>query len=46
MGKLTIGVVVVVVLALLGGAIYLYLWNPPAPSVRVEKVLPNAQFPK
>jgi hypothetical protein len=46
MGKLTIWFVVVVVLAALGGAAYLALWNPPAPSVRVEKVLPNARFPK
>jgi hypothetical protein len=46
MGKLTIGVVVVVVLVVLGGAIFLALWNPPAPSAPVEKVLPNARFPK
>jgi hypothetical protein len=46
MGKLTIGVVVVVVLVALGGAVFLALWNPPAPSAPVEKVLPNARFPK
>jgi hypothetical protein len=46
MGKLTLWFVVVVVLAALGGAVYLALWNPPAPSVRVERVLPNDRFPK
>jgi hypothetical protein len=46
MGKLTIGVVIVVVLGVLGGVIFLALWNPPVPSVPVEKVLPNARFPK
>jgi hypothetical protein len=46
MGKLTIGIVVVVILAALGGAVFLALWNPPAPSVPVHKVLPDARFPK
>ena len=46
MGKLTIGVIVVVVLAVLGGAVFLALWNPPAPSAPVQKVLPDARFPK
>jgi hypothetical protein len=46
MGKLTIGLVVVVILAALGGAIFLALWNPPVPSAPVQKVLPDARFPK
>jgi hypothetical protein len=46
MGKLTLWFVVVVVLAVLGGAVYLATWNPKAPSVHVEKVLPNARFAK
>lgn len=46
MGKLTIGFVVVIVLAALGGAAFLALWNPPVPSVAVEKVLPDARFAK
>ena len=46
MGKLTIGFVVVIILAALGGAAFLALWNPPAPSVAIEKVLPDARFPK
>ncbi|HEY1257618.1 MAG TPA: hypothetical protein VGF34_00100 [Stellaceae bacterium] len=46
MGKLTIGFVVIIVLAALGGAAFLALWNPPAPSAPVEKVLPDSRFPK
>jgi len=46
MGKLTIGVIVLVVVAVLGGAVFLALWNPPAPSAPVQKVLPDARFPK
>jgi hypothetical protein len=46
MGKLTIALVVVIALLLLGGGIFLALWNPPSPSSPVEKVLPDARFPK
>jgi hypothetical protein len=46
MGKLTIGVIVLVVVAVLGGAVFLALWNPPAPTAPVQKVLPDARFPK
>lgn len=46
MGKLTISFVVIVLLAALGGAAFLALWNPPPPSVAVQKVLPNARFTK
>jgi hypothetical protein len=46
MGKLTTWFVVIVVLAALGGAAFLALWNPPVPSSAVEKVLPDARFPK
>jgi hypothetical protein len=44
MGKLTIGVVVIVVLAAIGGAAFLAVWNPPVPSAPVHKVVPNARF--
>jgi hypothetical protein len=46
MGRLTVWFVVVVVLVALGGAIFLALWNPPPPRAPVEKVVPNARFPK
>lgn len=46
MGKVTVALVIVVVLLLLGGAAFLALWNPPVPSAPVEKVIPDARFPK
>jgi hypothetical protein len=44
MGRLGVTLVVALLLVLLGGALFLSLWNPPAPSRPVEKVLPNARF--
>src|SRR4029453_5839166 len=46
MGKVTAGLVIVVVLVLLGGMAFLAFWNPPAPSAPGEKALPAAGFPK
>ena len=46
MGRLTLWLVIIVVLLVLGGAVFLALWNPPAPSTPVEKVLPSERFPK
>jgi hypothetical protein len=46
MGKVTVALVIVIALLLLGGGVFLALWNPPAPSAPVEKVLPDARFPK
>ena len=46
MGKVTIAFVLVIALLLIGGGIFLALWNPPVPSAPVEKVLPDARFPK
>jgi hypothetical protein len=46
MGKLTIAFLLLIALLLLGGAAFLALWNPPVPSAPVEKVLPDARFPK
>jgi hypothetical protein len=46
MGRVTVWFVVAVVLVALGGAIFLALWNPPAPRTPVEKVVPNARFTK
>jgi len=46
MTRLTILLVVVVLLAILGGGLYLAFGNFPAPVTPVEKVLPDARFPK
>lgn len=46
MAKLVILVVILLVLVAVGGGLYLAFGNFPAPTTRVETVLPNAQFPK
>ena len=46
MGKATVALVIVIALLLLGGMAFLALWNPPPPSAPVEKVIPDARFPK
>ena len=46
MGKITVALVLLIALLLLGGAAFLAFWNPPAPSAPVEKVIPDARFPK
>jgi hypothetical protein len=46
MGRLTIFLVTILVLAVFGGCLILANWNFPAPSVPFEKVLPDARFPK
>ena len=46
MSRIVILVAVVVVLAIFGGCLYLAFGNFPVPSNRVEKVLPDARFPK
>ena len=39
-------VIAIVVLAILGGCLYLAYGNFPVPSSPVQKVLPDARFPK
>jgi len=46
MTRITISVVLVLVLAILGVCLFLAFGDFPAPSTRVEKVLPDARFPK
>jgi len=46
MGKLTLLVVMLFVLAALAGGVFLAYWDFPVPSTPVEKVLPYARFPK
>ena len=46
MGKATVAFVIVIALLLLGGMAFLALWNPPPPSASVERVIPDARFPK
>ena len=46
MGKLTVLLVIVFVLGLVGGGLLLAYWDIPVPTTQVEKVLPDARFPK
>lgn len=46
MSKLLRAVLVLVAILVAGGAIYLAAWDPPAPSARVEKVVPNDRLPR
>ena len=46
MPRVTISLVIVLVLVVLGACLFLAFGDFPAPSVRVEKVLPDARFPK
>jgi hypothetical protein len=46
MGRIVILLAMVLVLAVFAGGLYLAFGNFPVPSNRVEKVLPDARFPK
>jgi len=46
MGKVTAVLVLLIALLLLGFGAFLAFWNPPVPSAPVEKVIPDARFPK
>jgi hypothetical protein len=35
-----------ILLLLVGGGVFLAAWDIPAPSAKVEKVLPNDRFPR
>jgi hypothetical protein len=46
MARVTIFLVIILVLVVLGGCLFLAYGNFPVPSIPVEKVLPDARFPK
>jgi len=46
MGKVVLVVLAVVVLAVAGGLAWLAFWDIPAPSQPIERVIPDARFPK
>jgi hypothetical protein len=46
MGRIVILLAIVLALAIVAGCLYLAFGNFPAPSARIEKVLPDARFPK
>ena len=46
MGRIVILLAIVLGLVILAGCLYLAFGHFPAPSNRIEKVLPDARFPK
>jgi hypothetical protein len=46
MSKILLVLVAAVVVIVIGGGAFLMLWNIPAPTARVEKVIPDARFPR
>lgn len=46
MTKVTLVLVLVVLLSVAGGCIFLATWHLNVPRVAVEKVVPDARFPK
>jgi hypothetical protein len=46
MSRLALFASLLVVVVLVGGAIFFATWDIPPPSAKVEKVLPNDRFPR
>ena len=46
MGKLVLIAIAAVILVLVGGGVYLAVWDIPAPKTPVEKVIPSDRFPR
>ena len=46
MGKLVLVAVLLLVATVIGGGVFLSVFEIPAPSAPVEKVIPDARFPK
>ena len=45
MSRYTVAIILVLLVAILGGAVFLVTWDIPAPSAPVEKTLSNDRFP-
>jgi hypothetical protein len=46
MRRIVVLLAIVLVLAIVAGCLFLAFGNFPVPATRVEKVLPDARFPK
>jgi hypothetical protein len=46
MGKLVAIAVGVLVLIAIGGGAFLMMWDIPAPTTQVSRVIPDARFPR
>ena len=45
MSRYTVAIIMVLLVAILGGAVFHVTWDIPAPSATVEKTLSNDRFP-
>jgi hypothetical protein len=46
MTRLMIAIFLVLLITVIGGGAFLAMWEIPAPSATVEKILPNDRFPR
>jgi hypothetical protein len=46
MKSISIVVLSLLILALAGGGMFLATWEVPAPTAKVEKVIPDERFPR
>ncbi|MBO6825489.1 MAG: hypothetical protein JJ879_04755 [Sneathiella sp.] len=46
MSKFSLFLLFLITAAVVGGGVFLAAWDIPAPTVPVERVIPNDQFPK
>lgn len=46
MSKFALFLLFLVAAVVVGGGVFLSAWDIPAPTTKVEKVIPNDQFPK
>jgi hypothetical protein len=46
MGKLILVFAALIVVIVIGGGGFLMLWDIPAPTAHIEKVIPDARFPR
>jgi hypothetical protein len=46
MSKVLLAVALILIVGLVGGGAFLAFWDIPAPTAKVEKVLPDARFAK
>jgi hypothetical protein len=46
MGKFILIVFLILLVAAAAGAVVLMFWDVPAPTARVERIIPDARFPR
>jgi hypothetical protein len=46
MNRFLLILLALIILVLVTGTVFLMFWDIPAPTARVEKVIPDARFPR